>query len=537
MEAGRTTPWAECAGVFLAAIRRPSRAASGLAWLLAMALPAVVAGGETLTRKADSFYTPVHMNRGDLLRFTLANGQVRNVEVVDCGIDTRKVGGLQWTLWADVRIDGHLLRLVYSPFDMKALSPPKVVNGMRLGLDGVKGLPEAVGWAEKKTGQHPAANPPADVRLWVNDASMPLLPNVHCWFDLAQHLGKAVDNLTPGDYALRQDRDIHPASSRLAGNQKTGWLGGWTYGVHCGLDLQLKVGTRLFCVTDSGIWRGYDAPDGTGQNSDSLHYVVVRDNGQEWWFGNAHCDRVEAVKDKPMKAGTVYALSGRKRAGIPHAHASVRIRREGRWEYALNPWPIMWQGLRNQQAAAGLPCPEIAPLAPARAGQKIQFCAESPRRDGGSDKVQYHWLFDDGTSLTGRQVAKSFDRTGLHQAILIVHDANGADLAEQFVAVGPGGGKREPWVSRGIYAMPPRISAGAKVTFGVEANDESPNTLRYSWDFGDGVKTDGEGADAKAQDRSLEHTYAKPGRYYVIVTVTANESALSRLDWYALDVE
>jgi hypothetical protein len=494
--------------------------------LLLLPAPAS-AEAQTLSRKADAFYTPVHLNRGDALRFTLADGQTRELVLLDCGIDTRKEGGLQWTLWADVRIDGHPIRLVYSPFDMKALARPKTVDGMRVGLDGVKGLSKAAGWADKKTGTHPAAEPPADARLWVNDATMPILPNAQPWFDLAQHRGKESNALAVQDFALRQDADIHPASSRLTGNQKTGFLGGWTYGIHCGLDLQLKVGIRMLCVADGGVWRGHDQPDGSTQNKDSLCYVVPRPDGAEWWFGNAHCSKVTAVQGQPMKAGDVYALSGRERAGIPHAHASIRIRRDGRWEYHLNPWPVMWQGLQTLRAARGLPVARIRPLSPAQAGQPIAFAAE-PAASGAADEGAYTWHFDDGSRQTGQRISKTFATAGMHQAILVVRTAAGADLDEQFVAVGQAGPRRAPSIAREIVALPQRPKAGQEVAFSIGIADASPTPPACAWDFGDG---------ATAEGRQTKHAFDKPGRYVVIARLSDPDSGLGRMDGYELDVE
>ena len=480
----------------------------------------------TLARKADAFYTPVHLNRGDALRFTLADGRTCEIVLLDCGVDVRKEGAPQWTLWAEVRIDGHSIRLVYSPFDMKALSRPKIVDGVRICLDGVKGLSKAAGWEQKKTGAHPAAEPPGDARLWVNDAAMPILPDAQPWFDIAQHRGKDADALVLQDLTLRQDADIHPASIRLTGNQKTGFLGGWTYGIHCGLDLQLKVGTRMHCVINGGEWRGHEHPNGPTQQKDLLYYVATRPDGAEWWFGNHHCSQVVAVQGKPMRAGEVYALSGRERAGIPHAHAAIRIRRDGVWQFDLNPWPAMWQGLQNLRGARGLPVARIRGLSPATVGQAIALAAETTIP--GADE-KHTWHFDDGDRQTGPKTSKTFSAAGMRQAILVVRTSTGADLDEQFVTVGQAGARRAPYIAREIVAHPPRPKAGQEVAFSVEPGEApSKKPLTLAWDFGDGATGEG---------RQVKHVFEKPGRRYVIVRLADSESGLGRMDWYGLDIE
>jgi len=170
------------------------------------------------------------MHKGDILNFTLSGGRTNVVKIVDAGIDVYyDFGEKQWTLWADIKVDGHPLRLVYSPHRMKALYEPKVVNGMRIALDGVQGLPSATGEA----GSNSTTNPSKDVRIWVNDAGMPVMPGVHIWVDLYQdRAGQQPDSYggphefpKNSDYRMRQDRDVHPTSYLLDVTDKTGYLG------------------------------------------------------------------------------------------------------------------------------------------------------------------------------------------------------------------------------------------------------------------------------------------------------------------------
>jgi hypothetical protein len=255
---------------------------------------------------------------------------------------------------------------------------------------------------------------------------------------------------------------------------------------------------------------------------------VPRPDGAEWWFGNAHCSKVTAVQDQAMKAGEVYALSGRERAGIPHAHASIRIRRDGRWEYHLNPWPVMWQGIQNLRAARDLPRARIRPLSPAQANQPIVFAAD-PAASGAPGDDAYTWHFDDGDRQTGPKTSKTFSAAGMRQAILVVRTSTGADLDEQFVTVGQAGARRAPYIAREIVAHPPRPKAGQEVAFSVEPGEApSKKPLTLAWDFGDGATGEG---------RQVKHVFEKPGRRYVIVRLADSESGLGRMDWYGLDIE
>jgi hypothetical protein len=92
------------------------------------------------------------------------NARMVRVVVEDAGTDVYSdFTYRQWTIWATVSVDGHPLRLLYSPFRMKALYEPVVVNGIRIGLDGVRDLADATGLPEDEWG---IVRPSKDVRLW-----------------------------------------------------------------------------------------------------------------------------------------------------------------------------------------------------------------------------------------------------------------------------------------------------------------------------------------------------------------------------------
>lgn len=496
------------------------------------------ATGDVLTVVADAFYSPLYLNRGERVRFMLSGGQVREIELVDCGLDIRDAPDAdprkrQWTLWAQTRIDGAPFRLLYSPFDMKALYRPKVVNGMRIALDGVQGMPDVFPEARDKNRTTGQAQPPAHVRLWVNDATRPLLPNCHPWFDLARHRRKEAGALRAQDFWLRQDKDIHPGGAAPDSNLKTGFLGYWGYGVHVGLDLNLKTNTPLFCVADGGIPQSRSPmKKNVPPSPDRTRYVVRSANGDEWWFYNAHCERLIAPTGMPMKAGEVYANSGTQRAGSPHAHTELSMRRADGTEFFLNPWPVMWQGFENARLAAGFPQARIAPLGPVATGEPVEFRAE-PALPSGGPALAWQWIFDDGTRTNGPTVRKTFASPGLHQAILIVRTDKGFDLDEQFVTVGHGG-PRGPVLKREITALPRLPVAEQQVAFMVGATraegraiEEEVPPLTFTWDFGDG---------ATATGATVEHAFAASGWYYVTVRVFDPSSGAARLDWYGLEI-
>jgi len=499
--------------------------------LLILAASACLAAGDgsarpraVLERKADTFFTPVHLNIGDTLRFTLRNGQTRGVVVTDAGVDLYSdFGDTQHTLWADVEIDGHPLRLVYSPYRMKAQYEPTVVNGMRIALDGVGMLCEATGLKAKD------AVPPADVRLWVNDAGLPVMPGCHVWSDLYQDQTRVHETSSwPGprtrDYRIRQDRDIHVRSTTLSARMKTGWLGAWTYGVHEGLDLVLPISTPLYTVVDGAVHRGILS------GGHRIWYSRTRPTGDVWWFGNSHCKGMVGKVGDQLKAGQIYAYSGNKTsrgtAKWPHAHAWLRLESASSDTYHLNPWIVMWQGIENKKNADGFIRAAIAPPLPAAAGEAIAFSSAASRAGPGGQSLCFRWHFDDGTTAQVPNLRKRFDAPGMHQAILVVSDGRNMDLDEVFFTVGPKG-DAAPSVTLEPFAAPLLPRTNQRVTFSIRAAGPGGHDLAYRWDFGDG---------ATATGQTVAHAFHTPGRHFVIVRVTDTVTKRSRMDWYLLDV-
>lgn len=135
---------------------------------------------------------------------------------------------------------------------------------------------------------------------------------------------------------------------------------------------------------------------------------------------------------------------------------------------------------------------------------------ESKDPDGAISK--YYWEFSDGTKAEGISVAKAFSKSGIYSVFLRVEDNSESpcnfDTDQIKVWV-----NAQPIVDIG----PDLISAvGQEVDFdGGKSYDSDGELAQYLWDFGDGNK--GEGL-------YISHTYAKPGKYTVTLTVVDNAS-------------
>lgn len=501
-----------------------------------------LAGAVDIDRAANEFLTPLTLNKHDTLNFDLVDGETRNLVVLDSGVDVYSYRNqIQWLLWADLEVDGQATRVTYEPFSMKAQYEPRVVNGMRIGLDGVQGLADAVGIADRSS----AVNPSRDIRLWVNDASMPVIPNAHLWFDLYQDR-TASHPSTYGlrsrwpqndDYRIRQDRDLHPTTTDLTysrpGNgytNKTGWLGGWDYGFHTGLDVQLPIQTNLYAVTDGATQRGFLNSSWHGA------YYDVDHNGDRWRFGNLHSSSFSGTPGDVFESGSVIALSGDYRAGIPHVHTDFSYRAAGsRNRVPLNPWIAMWQGLENRKQSDGVLNAAILPVRGGRVDEAISFSSSNsnPGRSSARELVEYFWLLSDGTTSKSPSLEHIFKQPGMYQAILIVDDGRLKDLDEVFFTIdGEEPSLSTPRITRGIFAEsdseqnPQLPHVGSLVSYSLGAESPDGNSLIYRWRFSDGTQAEG-----------LTATYnvTTPGRHFTIVTVTDAQTGRSVMDWHMLD--
>ena len=125
--------------------------------------------------------------------------------------------------------------------------------------------------------------------------------------------------------------------------------------------------------------------------------------------------------------------------------------------------------------------------------------------------VSYEWDFGDGNSASGVAVNHTYSAAGDYTLTLTVTDDNGAqDSASELITVN--------------LAPLPQINVTpllgfAPLTISADGNGSSdPNgtIVSYDWDFGDGNG---------AMGLSVGHTYAAPGNYTVLLTVTDDQGA------------
>lgn len=501
----------------------------------------------------DTFPTIMELNINDTLNFTLSSGATRSIVILNKGVttyndlDTSKPA--QWLIWADITVDGHPHRLLYQPFHIKALYEPKVIDGLRIGLETIKNYDATVGL---KSGSQNAITY-KDVRIWVNDATKPIVVSgtspgtpAGLWFQLFQDRDGAplVGGSTPPvwpqrpDYRIRLDRDVRGSTTVLSQlDDKTSWLGksGNTSdaAVHTGLDFSVPELTELYGVVAGRV--EYDPYD-VGR----FYYDLTRPNGDHWEFGSHHCDIASygsvsgghiVPMGSPVSVNQLWALSGDSGSagGDPHLHAQIFFTPAGTSvSQVLNAWPYVWQGLENRKIADNVIRAQIQPVGPTGAWTTIAFSSAGSHPGQGRSALGYQWYFSDGSVSLQPNPSKSFP-AGVHQAILVVDDGYMRDVQQVFFTVGTSSTNPAPTITLESWAKPAMPTVNQSTQFGVKATGNLGHALDYTWNFGDGSAT------LTTASPTVTHAFSGSGRFVVVVTVRDTVTQARSMDYFLLD--
>jgi PKD repeat protein len=152
------------------------------------------------------------------------------------------------------------------------------------------------------------------------------------------------------------------------------------------------------------------------------------------------------------------------------------------------------------------PTEGVAPLA-------VQFDA-SGSFDPDGVIASYSWDFGDGNTASGVTMSHTFTSPGTFTVVLSVTDNRGATgSAQQVITVTDESGAVPPQAS--FTATPTSGEAPLTVSFDASASSAPGGSIvSYQWTFGDG--SSGSGA-------TTSHTYATPGTFTVVLSVTDNQ--------------
>ena len=128
---------------------------------------------------------------------------------------------------------------------------------------------------------------------------------------------------------------------------------------------------------------------------------------------------------------------------------------------------------------------------------------------GGDGAYRYAWSFGDGRTSSAPNPRVQFLSGGSFDVVLQVSSG------DQTVTAGPVNVRLDSDVRLSCAADPGEAVAPATVSFAAAPNGGAA-AYTYRWDFGDGTSS---------TDRSPAHTYATPGTYREVLTVTSGGSS------------
>ncbi|EDL57179.1 PKD domain-containing protein [Gimesia maris] len=297
---------------------------------------------------------------------------------------------------------------------------------------------------------------------------------------------------------------------------------------HSGLDIGgAEKLTRVIAATDGiVVSAGDEVLDAHKKNTPVAprYDVVYLRDARGWYYRYSHLHQInDRIKPgRIIKQGDEIGILGKKGAsgGWSHLHFEIKSRQpSGKWGTQAG-YAFIWEAYRNQYQ------PEL--VANSRRKHFIK-AGESTVLKGTqsysvNDSIQsYDWTFCDGTTATGAEIKRTYDKPGVYNEILKVTDKAGNvdyDFAEVHV-LDPQ--NMEEYVPRIHASYWPSLNnkVGEPITFKVRSFGNT--TGEEIWDFGDGsptvsVKSDG---NVKPLDEDgyaiTKHTYQKAGNYLVKV--------------------
>ncbi len=128
--------------------------------------------------------------------------------------------------------------------------------------------------------------------------------------------------------------------------------------------------------------------------------------------------------------------------------------------------------------------------------------------------TKYHWEFQDGTSsIDGANVTHQFDNAGEYIIKLTVTDDSGHTSTTTHTITVSGSSTNNSSPVAVIAATSTVGDSPLSVTFdGSGSSDADGDALAYSWNFGDGGRSEG--------SASTTHIYTNPGAYQATLTVS-----------------
>jgi murein DD-endopeptidase MepM/ murein hydrolase activator NlpD len=296
---------------------------------------------------------------------------------------------------------------------------------------------------------------------------------------------------------------------------------------HSGLDIGGAEGlVEVIAATDglvvsSGTER---LPRHEGTPVAPRYDVVYLLDERGWYYRYSHLKTIDpAIRiGARVTMGQPIGLLGKEggSGGWSHLHFEINSRQpSGRWG-TEEGYAFLWQSYVAEYT------PDVVAVARphhlAAVGEAVVLDGgRSWARAGGT--LRYDWAFSDGTTGSGTQARRRYDRPGMYSEVLKVTDPGGR-VAYDFAVVqviDPAEPEALPPSIQAAYAPSLSVKAGEPVTFKVRTFRTQDGA--EVWNFGDGtkgvtVKSDGNVKIHNPDGFAVtEHRFAKPGDYIVSV--------------------
>ncbi len=386
---------------------------------MAVLLATATAAEHRMTAK--DTLSAIELDRGDVLRFALKNGEERTLELVHTSarvlFTTLKQikhpepgAGTLFEMSAEIKFDGQLVTLRRYVASQEAFYEPYVINGVRLWFDAVGDIQEFLNF------NHGDCRPNKHARFALQDATLRICPEeLLPWF--------------PGERRFIDIADTY--------NGDDCWLGPY-FGAdaHGGLDVNQPIGTVNFTplrLDDHYYFHSL----ARGQNNNRWRGVRNWSNGEVWKIQTHHLLSILTPEHTPMAAGDPIGLAAGIRIGEhPHSHYNFKVRpaaTEG--DIDLDPWILFWQIFEDAKHRAKEIHAAMTPLRPTRAGSPVELSAQGSRPGPGRSMLHYSWAFGDGGGSLAERPTHSFARAGVYPVTLTVFDGSNYATTTQHIAV------------------------------------------------------------------------------------------------------
>jgi hypothetical protein len=280
-----------------------------------------------IIRKAKDTFTPVELDKGDVLEFTLMSGDTVKIELVSTHAEIIRTtvkelkveedaGRTDIRFTCDLKINGKGYTLEREISCKESFYDPWEIEGVQIWFDAVDDIFKFIAEA------HGDCRPKKDARFGIQDATLRICPDtVHPWCPLPEGRLRIEDCYRGEDC----------------------WMGAYNgASAHGGLDINHPPGTPLWAPfnLDDNFYFGRTE---WGDNNNRWRAIRRWDNGSDWIIQAHHMTELTIEEHTSIKQGEQFAWGAGVLSGAAdHSHFVFKVYEQGE-VILLDPWILFWQ--------------------------------------------------------------------------------------------------------------------------------------------------------------------------------------------------